>query len=213
MHLPKVILPPALALLLLIAIIYGMGSCVAVLPQPYRVRGPWVVETVPEREVVVETASETPLTISLFSWGARFSEADRELGTLKYDRVSYILRDAYGTPIWKMTCHDTYVEVADPRGNELFRIVGRPDGADLVDAHGAPVAFITVSDGCASLTDPDGSLLARTAENGTDWGLVDADGEILMRLSDRSISPAGIAAAGIPMFDTLERAVLLIMVK
>ena len=43
------ILPPAISLLLLIGVIYGMGSCMAALPQPYRVHGPWVVETVPER--------------------------------------------------------------------------------------------------------------------------------------------------------------------
>jgi hypothetical protein len=212
LQLPKVILPPALSLLLFIAVIYGMGSCMAVLPQPYRVRGPWVVETVPEREVVVETASDAPVTISLFSWGASFSRDGSEFGTLKYERVYYVLRDAYGVPVWKMTCHDTYVAVADPRGNELFRIVNRTDGIDIVDARGALIAYIAVSGDRASLTAPDGSILAETTLNGSGRELRSPEG-VVVRVSDRSISPAGLIAATLPSFDPLEHAALMIMVK
>jgi hypothetical protein len=212
MHLPKVILPPALSLLLLITVIYGMGSCMTALPQPYRVRGPWVVETIPEREVVVETVSDTPMTISLFSWGARFSEDGRELGTLKYDRVSYILWDAESVPIWKITNHDTYVAVTDPRGDELFRIVSRTEGVDLVDAHGELIAFIAVSGDRASLTAADGTLFVKTEATPPGRQLL-APGGTVIRVSDRSISPAGLVAATLPSFDRLERAALMIMVK
>ncbi len=212
MQLPKVILPPALSLLLFITIIYGMGSCTAGLPQPYRVRGPWVVETVPEQEIIVEATSDTPMTISLFSWGARFSQDGRELGTLKYDRVSYILRDAYGTKIWKMTCHDTYVAVADPGGDELFRIVSRVGGVDLIDARGSLISSIDVSGDCASLTAPDGSLLADTTLTASGRELRTGEGTV-MRISNRTASPAGLIAATLPSFSPLERAALMIMVK
>ena len=212
MHLPKVILPPALSLLLFITIIYGMGSCMAELPQPYRVRGPWVVETIPEQEIIVETTSDTPMTISLFSWGARFSRDGRELGTLKYDRVSYILRDAYGVKIWKMTSHDTYVLVTDPRGDELFRIVSRVGGVDLIDARGVLISSIAVSGDCASLTAPDGSLLADTALTASGRELRTGEGTV-MRISNRTASPAGLIASTLPSFDPLERAALMIMVK
>ncbi len=213
MNLPKVILPPTLALLFLIVVIYGMGSCMASIPQAYRVKGPWVIETVPEREVVVvEPASDSPMTISLFSWGALFSQGDQELGTLRYERVNYTLRDSHNVPIWKMTSHDTYVAVGDPRGNELFRIVTRADGIKLIDAKGTLISSIVVSGDCASLFSPGGTLLATTVTTPSGMELRTPEGTV-MRIPDRSVSPAGLAAAGLPSFDRLERSALMIMVK
>lgn len=212
MQLQKVILPPALALLLLIAVIYGMGSCMAGLPQPYQVRGPWVVETIPEQEILVETASDTPMTISLFSWGARFSRAGREFGTLTYERVYYVLRDADGDPVWRMISHDTYVMVADPRGNELFRIVSRVGGVDLIDPRGAIISSITIAGDSAFMAASDGSLLAEAAPTAFGRELCTPEGT-LMRVSNRTVSPAGLIAATLPSFTPLERAALLIMVK
>lgn len=213
MQLRKVILPPAISLLLLIGVIYGMGSCMAALPQPYRVHGPWVVETVPEREiVVVKPASDPPLTISLFSWGAVFSEGDRKIGTLKYDRVYYVLADAHNSPVWRMTCHDTYVAVADPRGDELFRIVSRPGGVDLVDAQGPLMSSIVVFGDGASLLSSDGTLLAYTVATPSTMELRTPE-RTLIRVPSRSVAPAGLTAAALPSFGRLERAALMIMVK
>jgi hypothetical protein len=213
MNLPRGMLLPALTLLFLIAVIYGMGSCMAVIPQAYRIKGPWVVETTPERQITVEgTEFDAPMTISLFSWGALFSEGGRELGALKYERVNYTLRDSHNLPIWKMTSHDTYVMVADPRGRELFRIVSGTRDIELVDPWGGLIASIVVTGDHASLFSPDGALLAETAATPSGMELFGPDGTLLT-VRDRSISPAGLAAAALPSFDRLERAALMIMVK
>ncbi len=204
---------PALALLFLITVIYGMGSCVAVIPQAYRIKGPWVVETTPERRVVVNGAEfDAPMTISLFSWGALFSEGDRELGALKYERVNYTLRDSHNLPIWTMTSHDTHVVVADPRGRELFRIVSRAHDIVLVDPYGGLIVSIVVTGDRASLFSADGALLARTTTTPSGMELLGSDGTLLA-VCDGSLSPAGLASAALVSFDPLERAALMIMVK
>ncbi len=161
MNLPKVILPPALSLLLLVVVIYGIGSCMASVPQAYRVRGPWVVETTPEREIVVaDEELGAPLTISIFSWGAIFSSDDHDLGTLRYERVYYTLRDSSNALVWKMTSHDTCVVVTDVQNSELFRIVRYRDRIEFVDGQGQLFAYVLISGGTASLHTADGSLIA-----------------------------------------------------
>jgi hypothetical protein len=213
MNLPKVILPPALALSFLIVVIYGMGSCMASIPQAYRVKGPWVVETEPERRiVVVEAESDSPMTISLFSWGALFSQGDQELGKLSYERVNYVLKDSHNVPRWKMTSHDTYVAVDDPQGKRLFEIVTLSNSIKLIDAKGTLISTIVISGDCASLFSPDGTLLARAVTTPSGLELHTPEGTV-MRVPDRSVSPAGLVAAGLPSFDRLERAALMIMVK
>jgi hypothetical protein len=213
MNLPKVILPPALALSFLIVVIYGMGSCMASIPQVYRVKGPWVIETVPERRiVVVETESDSPMTISLFSWGALFSQGDQELGKLTYERVNYVLKDSHNVPIWKMTSHDTYVAVDDPEGKTLYKIVLHKDRVEIVDAKGMLVSIIVTSGDRAALLDADGTTLAEAVSTPSGMELRTTEGTV-MRVPNRSVSPAGLVAAGLPSFDQLERAALMIMVK
>ncbi|MBN2223968.1 MAG: hypothetical protein JW765_04760 [Deltaproteobacteria bacterium] len=213
MNLPKVMLPPALSLLFLIVIIYGMGSCMAAIPQAYRVNGPWVIETTPEREIVVEeTGSDSPTTISLFSWGALFSQADREIGALRYERVNYTLRDSHNLPIWTITSHDTYVLVADPQGKELFRIVSRTNDVEFIDPQGKLISSIVISGDGASLFSADGTFLAATVTTPLGMELCTPRGTV-MRVSNSSVSPAGLVAAALPSFDRLERAALIIMVK
>ncbi len=213
MNLPKVMLPPALSLLFLIVVIYGMGSCMSSIPQAYRVKGPWVIETTPEREVmVVEAEADWPMTISLFSWGALFSQGGYKLGTLKYERVNYTLRDAHNTPIWKMTSHDTYVMVTDPRGKELFRIVSRANDIRFIDARGDLISSIVISGDRASLLAADATLLAEAEITPSGMELRTPEGA-LMAATDRSLSPAGFVATALPSFNRLERAALMIMVK
>jgi len=213
MNLPKVILPPALSLSVLVIIIYGMGSCMAAVPEKYRVQGPWVVETTPERRIaVIDADLDSPMTISLFSWGALFSLSDRELGTLKYERVNYALRDSHNVLIWKMTSHDTYVAVADSRDDELFRIVRYKERIDFVDPRGRVFSSIILSGDAASLYSADGTLLATAVATPSGTELRTREGTTIF-ISDRALSPAGLAAAGLPSFDRLERAVLMIMVK
>jgi hypothetical protein len=213
MNLPKVILPPALSLLFLIAVIYGMGSCMASIPQAYRVKGPWVVETQPERTIVVtESGTDVPITVSLFSWGALFSQGDREMGTLRYERVYYVLRDSHNVAIWRMTSHDTYVAVDDPGGKTLFKIVTLKDRVEIVDAKGRLTSIIVTADDRAALLDIDGATLAEAVPTPSGMDLRAPEGT-LMRLPGRSVSPAGLVAAALPQFDRLERAALMIMVK
>ncbi len=213
MNLPKVILPPAISLFVLVIVIYGLGSCMAAVPEAYRVRGPWVVETTPERVIAVtDTESGAPVTISLFSWGARFSQDDLILGTLKYERVNYALRDSHNVLIWNMTSHDTYVAVTDRHNNELFRIVRYAERIEFVDARGNLSSSILISGDSASLYSADGDLLATTITTPDGTELHTPEGMTLF-VSDRAVSPAGLVAAGLPSLGRLERTALMIMVK
>jgi hypothetical protein len=213
MNLPKIILPPALCLIVLVIIIYGMGSCMAAVPEPYRVQGPWVVETKPEREVdVFEAGLGSPMTISLFSWGALFTLDNRDLGSLRYDRVYYALRDDHNVMVWKMTSHDTYVAVTDPHGDELFNIMRYKDRIDFVDSHGVLFSRIVIAGDSASLFSADGARLATAITTPSGIELQTPGGAIVF-ISDRAVSPAGLVASALPSFDRLERAALMIMVK
>jgi len=198
---------------MLVIIIYWMGSCMAAVPEPYRVQGPWVVETTPERVIaVVEADIAPPMSISLFSWGARFSLDDRDLGSLRYERINYALRDSHNVLVWKMTAHDTYVAVADSRDDRLFSIVRYKERIEFIDAQGRLFSSIVISGDSAFLYSAEGTLLATAITTPSGTELRTAEGTIIF-ISDRAVSPAGLAAAGLPSFNRLERAALMIMVK
>ena len=213
MSLPKVLLPPALSLGLLLVIIYGLGSCMSSLPESYRPKRLVDYGAFPEKQImVVEPEGGSNMTISLFSWGARFSEGAGVLGTLKYERVYYALRDFRGALVWKIISHDTYIAISNPTGDDTLTIARKKGCIELTDAKGKPVSSILLGDGTASLLSPDGDLIVRagTTESGAE--LLNPDGKTLL-VSGLPISPAGLCCAALTQFSPVERAALMVMVK
>jgi hypothetical protein len=213
MNLPKVLLPPIVSLALLFVVIYGLGSCMADIPDEYRPKRLAENGLFPEKIITMYVPGDaSPRTIALFSWGARFREGDESLGALKYERVYYTLRDRRGAVIWKMTSHDTYVLVADAAGTKLFTVNRERDRVIFVDPDGKVLCTISLADGAASLLAADGALIARAAPTESGAELTDPSGATLLTIDPR-ISPAGLCCFALSEYDPLERAALMVMVK
>ncbi len=213
MNLPKVIGPPALSLFFLVVLVYGMGNFMSVLPDQYRPKGLSDDAVSPEKLITVTgNEGDPPVTISLFSWGARFSQGHADIGTLRYERVYYALRDSRGALIWKLVSHDTYVAVTDPQDKEVLKIVRKKDSIEFLDRDGKLISYMILGDTSASLYTPAGVLLARSELTRSGTALFDRAGNKILS-TDLPLSPAGLSSAALSPYDPVERAALMIMVK
>ncbi len=162
--------------------------------------------------------NELYLSISLESWGAVFYQGGEEIGSLRYDRTYYDLKDPDGDLIWKMMAHDTKVVVSSAESGPELSIVRKRDKIEFFDQDGKILFYIDERGDGVSLyrvsQDPDSPDEIIATATPTDEGILvtDAMGDIKY-LTDSVISPLGLITVMLPGYDLLEKSALMIMVK